>query len=175
MPEEEQRHGTPVEWSRFWKAIVPHKSRTIWWRALQGKIATGDLRTRRWRQQDASPACPICQHPNEDQNHFFFLCPIKREIWTTVLLHYTYKGFWTDEELCSLISLSNKLIKPPRELNYTPTQLVASTLLGIWRMHYDFVFDDKAVSRAAGVNVARHQLDLLINQNNYRQQRKNKK
>ncbi|KAI9242347.1 MAG: hypothetical protein BYD32DRAFT_360803, partial [Podila humilis] len=68
---------TPAQWSRFWKATIPHKAQTIWWRALQGKIATGSLRTRIWRQQQQSPAYPICQHPNEDQNYFFFLCPVK--------------------------------------------------------------------------------------------------
>jgi hypothetical protein len=139
-------------------------------RAVQGKIATGALRTRIWRQKQQSPACPICQHPNENQNHFFFLCPIKREVWIAVLFKYTCKIFWTDDELCS--PLSNRLIVPPRELNYTANQLIACTLLGVWRIHYTFVFDDEAVSRAAGVNIAQHHLDTLISQNNHRRQRK---
>jgi len=69
-PNGNAQHGSIAQWSRFWKAIIPHKARTIWWWALQGKITTGSLQTRIWRQQQ-SPACPICQHPAEDQNHFF--------------------------------------------------------------------------------------------------------
>ena len=68
-PEKERRRGSLAEWSRFWKATIPLKARTIWWRALQGTIATGELRKRRWPQQQQSAACPICQH----QNHLFFL------------------------------------------------------------------------------------------------------
>ena len=170
-PDEINRHGSTAQWSRFWKANIPHKARTIWWRALQGKIATGALRSRIWRQQQ-SPECPICQHPVEDQDHFFFLCPIKREIWNAMLTKYTNKPAWTADELCSLLSLSSRLIRPPKRFNYTSHQLISSTMVGIWRVHYAFVFDDTAVSRAAGVNISQHHLDTLITQNNHRQQRK---
>ena len=39
-------------------------------------------------------------------------------------------------------------------------------------MHCAFVFDDRAVSQAVGVNISQHHLDTIISQNNHRQQKR---
>ncbi|KAF8945848.1 hypothetical protein BGZ46_005951, partial [Entomortierella lignicola] len=95
-PENDRRYGTPAEWKSFWKAHIPHRARTIWWRALHGKLATAQLRVGTWHL-DESTSCRICNHPTEDIPHMLFLCPTKKHAWIALLQEFTSKQQWSDE------------------------------------------------------------------------------
>jgi len=177
-PTEDKRHGTPAQWSKFWKAHVPHNTGTIWWRALQEKIPTGVLRNRIWRIPNEDPPsarCPICYHAQEDLPHFLFLCPVKKEVWVTVLAEHTTKPHWTDAELCSLIALDCRLIRARQQYNITAIQITASILLSIWSLHWAFIFDEVPISTVAGLSIARRHIYTLMAQNNHRKERKARK
>ena len=70
-----------------------------------------------------------------------FLCPTKREAWSTYLSEYTTKPDWPDEALRHLLDLGNKSVTPRCDSNITATQIIAGGLLGTWRTHYAFTID----------------------------------
>lgn len=173
-PTLDRRHGTPAQWARFWKAHIPHNARTIWWRAIQGKIPTGVLKNRIWsraNEDPTSPSCAICHHAQEDLAHFLFLCPSKKDIWTMILAQYSTKTQWSDAELSSLIDLDCNLVRSQPQFTITPIQLVASILLSIWSLHWAFIFDEVPLSTASGLPMARRHIHTLMAQNIYRKGR----
>ena len=162
--EADRLHGRPQQWKRFWKARIPHPARTIWWRAIHGKIATGQFRYETWRVVD-SPECQICLAPVENTAHMLFLCPQKRLAWTTYLAEYTNKSQWTDAELEDLTSLSRRIPSPKQQHNITAVQLFACGLLGIWRCHYAFAMDGSDFSTQVCLSHMRVHVRRTIAQN----------
>lgn len=157
-------HGSPAEWRRFWRASIPHTARTVWWRALHGKLATAQFRFEKWKIGD-SPACPLCDAPTEDIPHMLFLCPTKREAWWTYLREYTIKQDWPDATLTQLLDLSSQSVIPRQDTNITAAQIIAGGLLGIWRTHYAFTIDGIEANTTAFGAAMRKQAQLTIAQN----------
>lgn len=83
--------GSKSSWRKFWRAKIPHRARTFWWRYKQDILPCGTLRERRWGHD---PRCDRdgCTEPKADKNHYVFLCDSKFWAWQLILEKYTDKS-----------------------------------------------------------------------------------
>ncbi|KAK3813583.1 MAG: hypothetical protein J3R72DRAFT_62129 [Linnemannia gamsii] len=122
--------GSKSSWRKFWRAKIPHRARTFWWRYKRDILPCGTLRARRWGQE---PKCDRdgCIEPKADKHHYVLLCDSKFWAWQFILEEHTDKPLWSDHDLCSLLSFTPpKFCINPR-YNISPPQLLACCLLGV--------------------------------------------
>jgi hypothetical protein len=122
--------GSKSSWRRFWRAKIPHRARTFWWRYKQDILPCGTLRARRWGQD---PKCDRdgCTEPKADKQHYVFLCDSTFWAWQFILEKHTDKPLWSNNDLRSLLSFTPpKFCIHPR-YNISPPQLLACCLLGV--------------------------------------------
>jgi hypothetical protein len=122
--------GTKKDWNLFWRAKIPHRARTIWWRFKRDWLPCGTVRHRIWNQD---PHCEMsgCREKVANKNHFIFQCPPKYNAWQTILKEYTTKDLWTDADLHSSLSFLHSTFSIKPQFDISVPQLLACCLLGV--------------------------------------------
>ncbi|KAI8344827.1 hypothetical protein BC941DRAFT_465032 [Chlamydoabsidia padenii] len=69
---------------------MPPHGRTIWYKALIGKIPLQHLLAKYHPPQ--SSMCTLCNQP-EDVSHFLYACPSKKTVWNQVLNNQSIDAF----------------------------------------------------------------------------------
>ncbi|OAQ26372.1 hypothetical protein K457DRAFT_22323 [Linnemannia elongata AG-77] len=117
--------GSLKQWRRFWRAKIPHRVRTMWWRFKKDWQPCGTLRHRIWKQE---PHCNMagCRERREDKTHHIFQCTPKYIAWQTILKQHTSKTLWSDDDLDKVLSF-----QPPTFTIKTPIQHHHPTTTGL--------------------------------------------
>src|SRR5690348_17550948 len=122
--------GSLKQWRRFWRAKIPHRARTMWWRFKRDWLPCGTLRHKIWKQE---PHCSMagCRERHEDKTHHIFQCTPKYIAWQTILKQHTSKTVWSDDDLHKVLSFQPPSfdIKPNSTSlshNYWPVALLES-------------------------------------------------
>ncbi|KAK3812341.1 MAG: hypothetical protein J3R72DRAFT_530167 [Linnemannia gamsii] len=107
---------TISSWRKFWRAKIPHRARTFWWRYRQDILPCGTLRSRRWGHD---PKCDRdgCTEPKADKHHYVLLCDSKFWAWQFILEEHTSPSGLT------MISAPSYPLHPPN--SYKPFQFQA--------------------------------------------------
>ncbi|KAF9142480.1 hypothetical protein BGX20_007265, partial [Mortierella sp. AD010] len=143
-------------WTSFWKAIIPHNSRNIWWRLLIGKLPSG-ARLHAIIPTIVEPLCRICQSDTDSDHHLLFSCPKKLEVW-----QYALKKYINDQEWTAILIESFFYSKPPvfEPLHGIPLFLLLGTILAtIWKYHHAFIREGEAFD----VNKVSAAVDIAVN------------
>ena len=156
-------------WKAFWNDLVPHNSRNILWRYLDGKLSNKARLHRLWPHIAPSPNCSDC-NAIEDQDHFLVTCPTKSAIWQAVLAEHTTKNIWSDRSILSLLSPTPIQFDMGVANPLSKRQLVAAIVTGIWSHHWTQHFEDSLFEEVAGknivnANIRRLQLQVLYRNN----------
>jgi hypothetical protein len=122
--------GTPAQWKSFWRAKIPHRARTFWWRYKRDWLPCGTVRQRIWNQD---PNCDManCNAAVSDKMHYVYMCPAKYEAWHTVLCNFTTKTTWRDDEIQAILSFQPPPFRICDGHNITAPQLLACCALGV--------------------------------------------
>ncbi|KAI7851946.1 hypothetical protein BDC45DRAFT_571536 [Circinella umbellata] len=91
---------TKSNWVRFWRASIPHNTRTVWWRLLTNHIPTRQLLHSHIPTQATSPICMHCTVAVEMVRHFFIDCPNKHRVWSIIVQRHN--SDWTSDELITI-------------------------------------------------------------------------
>ncbi|KAG0891768.1 hypothetical protein G6F34_011418 [Rhizopus arrhizus] len=134
-------HTKPaVLWQLFWKLKIPLAVRTPWYRLLQDKFPCAAT-IHKVLPDLGNSSCRLCTPRliTEYVDHFFFLCPPKRLVWEQIWPHF-FGHTMTTHEVYRTIHL---LCFPPQRLSLISNEsIIACTILGIWKAHWRFIFDD---------------------------------
>lgn len=142
-------------WTGFWRTIMPHNARNVWWRLLINKLPSGD-RLHAIIPDVVEPICRICNNAIETDSHLLFSCPKKLEVWQGALTTYIKDHTWTADQIERLFFPRPETLTP---LNNVPLALLLGSILAtIWRFHFAFVREDQSfetgtVSAAVDITV----------------------
>jgi hypothetical protein len=98
-----------------------------------------------------SNQCRICQNQDiETVDHFVLTCPLKRRIWTEIWSRFFTGNFSEDaiRRCIFYISYADSL------QGKTDLQLIASTMMAIWRLHWRYIFDGDPFIPHVGITMA---------------------
>ncbi|KAG1584451.1 hypothetical protein G6F48_007876 [Rhizopus delemar] len=127
-------------WSFFWKLKIPLAIRTPWYRLLQNKFPCAAT-IHKVVPDLCNSSCRLCTPRliTEHVDHFFFLCPPKRLVWEQIWLHFFGHPMITHEVYKAI----HLLIFPHQRLSLILNEsIIACTILGIWKAHWRFIFDE---------------------------------
>lgn len=115
----------------FWTAKMPSQGRTVWYKALIGKIPLQHLISKYHPPQ--SPLCVLCNQ-SEDILHFVYSCPYKKQIWNQILREYALD---LDHQQFDLANLLIHL-RPHTILEHQPQifTIIGYILSEIWTHHW---------------------------------------
>lgn len=160
----------PSNWRSFWALPIPLNTRTTWYRMLHLKIPSKVTLQRFLPSIFPSSLCNICEHADEDYQHFLFSCPYNYYVWETALaMHVSPFIDCSYSTFNALLHLSPN--SPYRcsvffhEL--TSFQVIAIIQQAIWRYHYKFIFEDINFSPTIILPYIRQSLRSFHNQVSY--------
>ena len=155
----------------LWRLPLSNEEKVVWWRLSINRISCRARMHRLFPTKCVSPACLICEHPEEDTDHLFFLCPVKQRFWKYVRV---LMNLWISKD--HLISLSQihpqsiiegfSYLWSPKSLRQAPTTMI---LLGlalhtIWTAHWHFVLRDKESGKLTYTHLVESMWHTLSNQ-----------
>jgi len=168
MPSTTPRHHlTPRFWTCFWKADIPHRARTVWWRLLINKLPSRK-RLHTIMPGEFETSCLICGDEVETDRHMLFTCPKKIQVWRTTLSKHVGDMDFSWEFIELLLYDNHEQILPIN--NISAIALLATILFQIWKYHFNQIRDDEPFDPAQVSAAIDIQVQLIVSQNNYRRQ-----
>ncbi|KAG0777095.1 hypothetical protein G6F16_012438 [Rhizopus arrhizus] len=131
--------ASATAWRVFWTASIPHKARTILWRFYHKKLSCRSRLHHIIPSKFPNPDCQLCGGVENDE-HFFWSCPVKRPIWSTLTSRFLTQPDALQYEHISQPAPRNIKVLP--SLHFDSFTFVACAIIGIWRVHWKHVFDD---------------------------------
>ncbi|KAI7898947.1 uncharacterized protein BX663DRAFT_442096 [Cokeromyces recurvatus] len=128
--------STP-RWRIFWSVLLPPSSYTVWFRAIHRKLPTKKLLHFLLLNLHDSSRCIHCL----TQEHFLVLCPKKQDIWVNTLNFFSPNNSFPPQQIINTILQ----LHCPLWLTRSPTApsiSVGSILFGIWKAHWQTIFDE---------------------------------
>ncbi|KAI8367676.1 uncharacterized protein BYT42DRAFT_483123, partial [Radiomyces spectabilis] len=89
-----------------------------------------------------SPLCRLCLTQPETMSHFLYDCPLKWQVWSTLWSDFLLLSPTSSAVQQALYSFSF----PPSPPILPSSTIVATILLGIWKAHWHFIFDNTPFS-----------------------------
>ncbi|KAI9332181.1 hypothetical protein BD770DRAFT_297500, partial [Pilaira anomala] len=146
---------------KFWSTSMLLQTRDLWYRTFSKKLPTTSFLHIIGTVE--SPNCRLCGNSNIDTlDHFLLYCPLKQEIWSSVLLQYfSTPPLTATETLTTLLTLT-----PPTIIGRTqiPTlyTIVAITHWTIWIHYWNFIIDKKLFLATAILTSIHSQVSLIL-------------
>ncbi|OAQ22796.1 hypothetical protein K457DRAFT_84333, partial [Linnemannia elongata AG-77] len=153
------------QWRRFWRAKIPHRARTMWWRFKRDWLPCGTLRHKIWKQE---PHCSMagCRERYEDKAHHTFQCTPKYIAWQTILKQHTSKTVWSDDDLHKVLSFQPPSFDIKPQFNITIPQLLACCLIGISTANTVLFLHQHTQSSSDIIHTILQEIQKTIAQNN---------
>ncbi|OAQ32639.1 hypothetical protein K457DRAFT_70268, partial [Linnemannia elongata AG-77] len=154
------------QWRRFWRAKIPHRARTMWWRFKRDWLPCGTLRHKIWKQE---PHCSMagCRERHEDKTHHIFQCTPKYIAWHTILKQHTSKTVWSDDDLHKVLSFQPPSFDIKPQFNITIPQLLACCLIGISTANTVLFLHQHTQSSSDIIHTILQEIQKTIAQNNF--------
>ncbi|KAL0083862.1 hypothetical protein F4703DRAFT_1738058 [Phycomyces blakesleeanus] len=136
-------HGstlTPTQWKKIWDFPIHHSVRNIWYRALHQSLSCSSHLHRIAPTTFPSPMCVLCINGIDSIEHFLYLCPLKRPVWSNAW--QTYFGYQSEP-----FDVHRALfhLDLPNSANFEhyldPSQAISCIILSLWRAHWRVIFD----------------------------------
>lgn len=158
--------GSLKQWRRFWRAKIPHRARTMWWRFKRDWLPCGTLRHKIWKQE---PHCSMagCRERHEDKTHHIFQCTPKYIAWQTILKQHTSKTVWSDDDLHKVLSFQPPSFDIKPQFNITIPQLLACCLIGISTANTVLFLHQHTQSSSDIIHTILQEIQKTIAQNNF--------
>ena len=152
-------------WDFFWKADIPHITRTVWWRLLI-RILPSRKRLHSIMEETFEESCVICGAAQETDRHMMFTCPQKLQVWRSSLANHVGDMDFSWEFIELLLYGEHEQILPTS--NISAIALLTTVLHQIWIFHFLHILEDKpfdATQVTTSIDLA---VDKIVHQNEYR-------
>ena len=140
MPIDRVLHFPPSLWSLFWSLQLHHQSRNIWFRAIHNSLPYKEKLHRFNPDYFDTNICQCCSAGTETIQHFIYECSLKYSVWESIWNEYFSPAVSLTSIHNVLFSLQLPDVLPSAPLPNAP--IVSCILLGIWRAHWNVVFND---------------------------------
>ncbi|KAI9315994.1 hypothetical protein BX666DRAFT_1846419, partial [Dichotomocladium elegans] len=130
---------TPAACRLFWSFSLSPGVRNIWFRILHGTLPTSERLHLFNPTLMPSPACQICDPPQDTTEHFLFLCPPKWQTWQNLWAPV----YLADPDHAAVLTALNTMDFPLDSLaqRNRRVRLISAILQAVWTAHWAHIFD----------------------------------
>ncbi|KAG2193455.1 hypothetical protein INT47_004677 [Mucor saturninus] len=135
------------KWKNFWGLPISPSILTIWYRAIHHKLPNKSLLHSIIPDSFPTAGCIHCPQTEDTLHHFLYDCPTKQAIWLQCLSTFFPDVTIVPGRILSILlaldfgDLHNT--RSPVATSLTFISVIGCILHGIWRSHWQLVFDDQ--------------------------------